>query len=138
LSINYEKLLELRNRKVGFNHDIGLNFTRIEEGYAEAELPIEERHLNPLGTVHGGCTFTLMDAVGGSAAISYGYLITTASSHVLFINAARNTKKLRAVAKAIKAGRTLIDIDVEVFDDADEMVAKATFVFFRLGEKIGV
>lgn len=130
--IQYNKLLERRNHKQGFAYDVGIRITEISEGYAEGEIEILPRHVNPMGTVHGGVIFTLMDTVGGSAAISRGTYVTTSSSHVIYINAARGTSKLRAVAKEIKSGRTLQDIDIEVFDDNDKLIAKSTMVYYRL------
>jgi uncharacterized protein (TIGR00369 family) len=46
----------------GFTELVGTVLSSAEEGRAAVSLKAEERHLNPSGTVHGGCISTLIDA----------------------------------------------------------------------------
>jgi uncharacterized protein (TIGR00369 family) len=51
----------------GFADTIGIAVTKAENGSARAELDVDERHLNPGGTVHGGVLATLVDTAMGAA-----------------------------------------------------------------------
>ena len=129
--ITLRQLLKLR--EPGFTEEIGIEFTKAENSCAEGRILIEKRHLNPSGTVHGGCIFSLMDALAGVAASSGGNRVATSSSNVLFLNAAADTNYIKAFAKPIKLGKTLQVFDVEVLDDADRLIAKANITVFILG-----
>src|ERR1700709_1536093 len=54
----------------GFADTIGLTQLTAADGEAQAELAVEDRHLNPAGTVHGGVLATLVDTAMGAAARS--------------------------------------------------------------------
>jgi len=129
-----KSLLEREN--TGYNKEMGIVFTDIQKDYAKAEISIEDKHLNPNKHIHGGCIFALMDTVGGVAAIMQGNLITTASSDIHYINPGFHTKKLFAEARPIKNGKNLLVYDVEAKDDQNTVLAKATFTYFRLEQKL--
>lgn len=50
-----EKLIGEIKRSDKFIELIGIKIIEADEGYCKAELEVDDRHLNPLGTVHGGC-----------------------------------------------------------------------------------
>lgn len=68
-----EKLMGEIKRSDKFIELIGIKIIEADEGYCKAELEVDDRHLNPLGTVHGGCLYTLADTVAGFAAASCGF-----------------------------------------------------------------
>ena len=68
-----EKLMGEIKRRDKFIELIGIKIIEADEGYCKAELKVDDRHLNPLGTVHGGCLYTLADTVAGFAAASCGF-----------------------------------------------------------------
>lgn len=135
--MDYEKLILKRNEDTGYNSYLGIEFTQIKDNFAQAEIEVEQKHLNPRGVVHGGCIFSLMDTAGGVAAITSGNLITTSSSHVTFLNPAA-CKRLIARATEIKVGKSLLVFDVEATDENGRLLAKGTFTYFRLKEKFVV
>ena len=47
-------LLEKLNATDRFAQSIGAQLTEVREGYAKAELTVEERHLNGAGVCQGG------------------------------------------------------------------------------------
>ena len=59
-------------RKDRYARHLGIEFTLIEEGHAVSRMPLDERHLNFMGSVHGGAIFSLADATFGAAANSSG------------------------------------------------------------------
>ncbi len=46
---------------------IGFTMTRAEGGTAAIELGADERHANPMGTLHGGVLCDIADAAMGAA-----------------------------------------------------------------------
>ena len=52
-------------------------------GKLEAEMKVEERHTNIFGTLHGGCTATLVDCMSDYALLTHPKLVDkiTSSPH---------------------------------------------------------
>lgn len=134
--IDSNKMLNYLNSLGGFNKDIGIKIISISDGYAKAEIDIEERHLNPGKSVHGGCIFTLADTVGGCAAWTRGSYIATCSSSINYLNPAINTKKLIGIANEIKCGKNILVYDVEIYDEKDILIAKVSNSYYKLGDKV--
>jgi uncharacterized protein (TIGR00369 family) len=71
---------------------LGLVFKEIEPGRAVFELMVEERHHNPLGTLHGGVYTDLADAAMGWAyavTLGEGESFTTIELKVNFLRAVK-------------------------------------------------
>lgn len=134
--MDYERLRARRNHENPFAEDIGIHTVEIRSGYARAELNIEDRHLNFVGSVHGGCLFSLADTVCGSAAASHGFYCTTLNGNVNYLAAAINVKKLIAEAKEIKQGKRVCVYDVEIRDEKGTLFVQGTFSYFNLQKKI--
>ena len=67
-------LLERLNTTDRFAASIGARLTEVREGYARAELTVEERHLNGAGVCQGGVMFTLADLAFAAVANGRGIL----------------------------------------------------------------
>ena len=82
---NLKKALE----KQYFMKLIGFEITKIEAGYIEGELLIEEKHLQQHGFLHGGLMATCLDIVMGFAAFTLlpkGKGVVTADMNVFYYN----------------------------------------------------
>ena len=101
-------------------------------GAGKARLVIRPYHMNPIGTVHGGCLFTLAVAVCGIAASSMGGICTTVNSNIQFLNAAFGPKYLIAEAKPKKLGRKIRSFLIEIRDDRDVLICTVDMVFYSL------
>lgn len=119
-----------------FGKEIGVNIICAHDGYSKVELEIEDRHMNPGNSVHGGCLFTLADIVGGWAAWSRGNYVVTCSSNINYLNPAINIKKLIAVGKEIKYGKKIAVYEVDIFDENNKIIAKATNTYYNMGHKL--
>ena len=115
-----------------FGKYIGVHLLERSEGTCRARLDICPDHMNPIGTVHGGCLFTLADAACGIAASSLGGICTTVNSNIQFLNAAFWPKYLIAEAKPIKFGRKIRTFLVEIRDDRDTLICTVDMVFYSL------
>ena len=132
LFMDFNKLAEMRDRDNLFAAFLGIKTKKVEEGYAEVELKLRPEFMNATNVVHGGCLYTLGDVVSGTAASSFGTKAVTVSGEYQYLSAAKDTEKIKAVARCSKSGKTLLFFDVEITDDKDRLVGKGTFVYYRL------
>src|SRR5258705_12283374 len=88
---------------------LGFTLKSIEPGHAIFEMDVDERHHNPMGTLHGGIYCDLADAAMGFAyasTLADGEKFTTIELKINFLRAVRNGT-LTADAKVVKAGRNV-------------------------------
>jgi len=109
----------------------------IEPGHAIFEMAADERHHNPMGTLHGGIYCDLADAAMGFAyasTLAEGESFTTIELKINFLGAVRKAT-LTAEARVVKAGSTLGYIECEVKDETGKMVAKAASTCMKLRQE---
>lgn len=136
--MDFEKLKNYRDMNNNFQTLLNIKTTVIGDGYAKGEMPIVEAFTNIINSVHGGCIFTLADTIAGAAAISRGELMTTVSSDMHYLNAAIDVKMLWAEAKEVKRGKTLSVIEVDIFDEKDTHIARASFTYYNLRKPVKI
>lgn len=109
-------------------HLIGFTVTSIEPGKAVVELEADERHTNPMGTLHGGILCDIADAAMGIAhasTLQAGETFTTLELKINFLKPIWKAK-LRAIGKVVKPGRTISLVECDVLDEQDKLVARAS------------
>ena len=115
---------------------VGVEFTAFEEGYARAELEIQDKHKNYAGSVHGGCLYTLADTVTATAMATYGYRGTTLSGSMNYLRPAIGAKRLIAEARVVRHGRKITVIDVTIMSEQQKLFANGSFTYYNLGTPI--
>ena len=107
---------------------LGMKLLQAENGMAMVELVADERHANPMGTLHGGVLCDIADAAMGLA-----YRTTLAADESfttleLKINFLRPVWKatLRAKARVVRAGRFVGFVECDVVDEQERLVARAS------------
>jgi uncharacterized protein (TIGR00369 family) len=113
---------------------IGFVLKSIEPDHAIFEMEADERHHNPMGTMHGGIYCDLADAAMGfayAATLAEGETFTTIELKINFLGAVRKAT-LTAEARVVKAGSTLGYVECEVKDQTGKMVAKAASTCMKL------
>lgn len=114
----------------GFVLNNGYRLVNLEEDYCEMEADVTEIAMNPFNMAHGGFIFGLADTAAGVAAMyDEKRHAVTSSSHIQYLRPA-SCDKIKAVAKCIKAGKTISVYDVEVYSDKDVLLSKATIEYF--------
>src|SRR6266536_4011917 len=106
---------------------LGFVLKVIEPGRAVFEMEADERHHNPMGTLHGGIYCDLADAAMGfayAATLKEGETFTTIELKINFLGAVRKAT-LTAEATVVKAGSTLGYVECDVKDAAGKLVARA-------------
>jgi uncharacterized protein (TIGR00369 family) len=113
---------------------LGLKLTGLESGSAVFTVEVDERHHNPLGTLHGGIYCDLADAAMGWAyavTLAEGESFTTIELKINFLRAVRRGT-LTATSTVVKAGSTLGYVECDVTDDHGRLVAKAASTCMKL------
>lgn len=91
-------------------------------GFGSATMPLDKRHLNGVGTAHGGAIFTLADIALALAALSHGNLALTLSISISYIKPGK-IGPLVAEAREISASGRVSHFEVEVRDGEKNIVA---------------
>lgn len=113
---------------------VGFTMVSIERGRAVFRLEVDERHANPMGTLHGGIICDIADAALGCAwgsTLGEGESYTTVE---LKINYMRPVWKatLTAEGRVIGGGRTVGLTECSVTDEQGRLVAHATSTLMTL------
>lgn len=114
------------------NQYLGLHLVEAGPGWARMRLDLRPEVMNPFGAVHGGSVSALIDSAAGSA-IAAGTLpddriMGTIDMQVHFLQRARGSHLL-AEGRMVRAGKSVAVAQVEVRDDANELVAMGTATF---------
>lgn len=108
---------------MGFTEYTGIRILHADNGHAEGEIIVGPEHLNPMGALHGGLLFTLLDTIGGVATRTLGVTPTTLTSNINYLRPTLGAKKITAKADVIKRGRNISVVRIDIFDDKDVLVA---------------
>ena len=100
----------------------GMRLVELRPGFAKTSMEVENRHLNSVGTVHGGAIFTLADFAFGAAVKTGGKVAPLINTSLSFLKATRSGT-LYAEASEISRSRKLSVCTVRVTNDAGELVA---------------
>ncbi len=108
---------------------------RFTEDSCEIEFQPRPEHQNPVGTVHGGIFCDLADAAMGLAWAqrSAGRTFTTVELKINYLKPVWDSR-LRAVARVVKAGRTLALLACDIFDQKGSLVAFSTSTVMMLDD----
>src|SRR5436190_13637335 len=113
---------------------LGFVLEVIEPGRTVFEREADERHHNPMGTLHGAVYCDLADAAMGyayAATLAEGESFTTVELKINFHRAVRQGR-LTAEARLVKAGSALGFVECNVTDQAGNLVARASSTCMKL------
>lgn len=129
----FEEFDKIMREKPGFIKEMGMELLELSEGYCKGRIVLSDKHMNPMGTVHGGLIFGLADTIGGRAAMSYGDKVVTLNSSISYLNPGANTEYIEAEANVIRNGRTTAVYDVMIRTAEGVDVAKVTLTYYKAG-----
>jgi uncharacterized protein (TIGR00369 family) len=107
---------------------IGFRMTAIDLGRSRFELDADDRHHNPMGTLHGGVLCDIADIAMGAAyasTLGEGESFTTLELKINFLRPVR-TAHLVADGSVVQRGRMVGVAECSVTDERGRLIAKAT------------
>jgi uncharacterized protein (TIGR00369 family) len=107
----------------------GFRPVEIERGRVVFTATPDERHYNPLGTVHGGYVAALLDSTMSCAVhttLPPGQLYTTLEFKVNFTRAISAAAEIRAEGKVLHLGRSVATAEARLYDARQRLLAHAT------------
>jgi uncharacterized protein (TIGR00369 family) len=113
---------------------LGIEFVEAGGGECTMRLEAEERHSNPMGTIHGGVIGDLADAAMGMAYFSTlgeGESFTTLELKLNFVRPFW-TGTLLAHGRVVHGGRTVGLTECDVVDDRGRLISRASSICMRL------
>lgn len=128
----------LIEKYIAYNHFgklIGMDFNIIREGYVEYNVIINKNHLATPKSVHGGVIAALIDGALGVAGLSKvakeNKVVSTVEYKTNFMNPARLSDELKAIAIVEQQGKRLLIISCDVFatNRNNIIIAKALGTF---------
>ena len=128
----YQKMIKDRNSTNAFAAKLGISITEMSEGHAVTEMDVDPSDLNPIGSVHGGCLYTMADVACGAAVFSYGDKITTLNCSFNYMRPGLHTTHLKAIGKVAKHGKHVSVVDVLIEDQDGKILSSGTFTFMTL------
>lgn len=121
-----------------FARSLGIEIVEASLGRAVSRVRLEERHINFIGVVHGGLTFTLADAAMGYASNSQGIVSASIDSHIIYSLPARAGDVLTATAVEIARTSRLSNYRIDVLRGDGKLVAAMTGTTYITGRPVEV
>ena len=126
-----DNMLTFVNEKVQdilFLKTLGVSVRDIAEKHAEMTVTIDDRHLNYMGTVHGGLISALVDTVCffPKPLLPSGLKLTTVDLNVSYVKPALQGDTLVARSELLHLGCRTARLSVKVTDQDHGLVAYGT------------
>lgn len=116
-----------------FGRYLGMDFIISENGEVHYKITIEAKHLATPATAHGGVIAALADAGLGVGALSvsseFGNVVSTVEFKISYLRPAKLNDQLILKSRLLKSGKSLIFMEADIFNQQNELVAKANGTF---------
>lgn len=122
------------NEECPYHNLLDMYIVELGPGEAVIEIPTQKEHLNPLETVHGGVTFSLIDTAMGVAIRTLNYDCVTVEANINYLKPVKKSEILTAIGKVVNLGRKIIVTEGVIKNKVGEIVAVARGTYFNIGE----
>ena len=120
----------------GMEANLGYKVTHFEPGRVEMHYQLQPRHMNLIGTLHGGAIAALLDTVIGASITTLlkpGEIQTITDLHVRFLRPVMpGTESLTVIGTVEKEGKRLFSGQARITDQQGELMASASAGAARL------
>ncbi len=115
---------------------IPMQMITAEEGLIEFTMTADQRHLNPMGGVHGGVIATYIDSVAGcvvNTVLKEGEAYGTIDLNIKYFKPVPTGKELRCIGKLLNRSSNLAATQASLNDEEGKCYAHgtATFAIFK-------
>lgn len=116
---------------------LGMKIEEVRKDFARLSIEIDRKHIQFLGTVHGGVIASLADSAAAWAIYGSNNLQDIPVTVEMKINFMKPVKTGRLVAEAqnVHSGSRIFVSDVEVKDGEGNLVAKSLVTYYLLKGK---
>lgn len=113
---------------------LGIELIEIETGIATLGMKVRRDLTQNHGVIHGGAVASLIDSATAFAIISMLPAEEKVTTIDLTINFLRPVTKgtLKATAKVVRAGRRVMFVSAEAFDEAGNLTATALSTYIKI------
>lgn len=114
---------------------LGIRIDELQLGLCRATVPRDVKYDGIFRSLHGGLLMTIADSIACFAVMTHTgpeQPMTTTDMNIRFL--APCLSDVTAVARVIKAGRTLCPVAVDLFDAEQTQVAVAQVTYIRLSK----
>ena len=119
-----ENIIELF-KKDKFSAMAGIKIVETHPGHAKCQMKVTENHLNGLGLLMGGATFTLADFTFSLAANNYGALAVSQNANITYMRKCTHGT-VTAIASEISRSERIGVYRVSISDDDNMLIAEFT------------
>ena len=119
-----------------FSNLLGLTFTRMEKGYSQCTLEIQDKLLGTHRVLHGGALFTMADSGMGATlytCIDEDELCSTVSTNITYFKTVKSGS-LTCDTRLIHRSKTIAVLESEIRQGTN-LIAKASGTFSIYKEK---
>ena len=114
---------------------VGIELISVGDGKARAKLNIKPHHLNGVGIVHGGVTYTLADLAFAAAVNSRGHVAVAICNTISYVKAPKGTV-IFAEASEVAANPRLATYVVNVIDEEGEIACVFQGMAYKKNQKV--
>ena len=139
--IDKEKILSFCNAiaKGNLMETLGIEFVDVGEDFLAARMPVTQKVYQPDGILHGGATLALAETVGSAAVAVFNRDpevltrgIEISANHIKSVSKGYVT----GIAKPLHLGRTTQLLQINVFDDNQNLISICKLTTLTLQKKI--
>ncbi len=130
-----EALLKLTQDNI-YMQNLQIEIMDMKLGYVKGKMMVTNEIMNPYGSIHGGCLYSLADIVTGLAACTYGVFSSTIDGSMEYIIPAMNTDYIICESVEIRQGKHVSLYEANIYDDKGQLVDKARFSFYMMNRSI--
>jgi acyl-CoA thioesterase len=117
-----------------FSARAGIKIVETLPGYAKCTMEVTEDHLNGIGVLMGGATFTLADFTFSLAANSYGTIAVSQNANITYMRRC-NHGMVTAIATEISRTKRIGVYRVSITDEENQLIAEFTGTcYFKEGD----
>jgi 1,4-dihydroxy-2-naphthoyl-CoA hydrolase len=107
----------------GLSSRLGMRLIKIEEGYVEGSMPVDERTKQPFGILHGGASVALAEtlgSIGSNILVPEGFVAVGLEINANHVRSVTSGEVL-CKAQLVHRGRQTHVWDIRLFDENGQM-----------------
>lgn len=117
----------------GYMAHNGITILKQEVDYGETQVVLTNASMNALSYTHGGLYFSLADSAAGLASWTQEKVYVTLNASISFMIPVKEGT-LTAKARVISRSGKICVVNVNIYDDHDQLVNQGTYTMYWVNE----